>query len=146
MPDDPPDFNEERLTDRTRFTCDSCGTYDSLDYHRTRMTVERDKTLWSPAVPRQEEFEVFRRSKRSNWECQNGHLWGLGEDKDGKQILGDGDERLACFPKRSNDTDPFHGYPCAAAKGSPPVDLVRKWNNWGVITNSFKKKILREKI
>lgn len=138
-------YSEQTLTDRVVFTPEDGGRkYESLDYHRKHITGKKNKTLWRDEISRVEEFLLFRKSEARNWLCTNGNFWVVGEDADGKHLLGQGRERIACFPKRSNANEPWHGYPCRADAAVPPAQILSVWVNSGVITRSFKRRLQRE--
>jgi hypothetical protein len=139
-------LTEERVNDdRTRFTpSDGRRACDSMDYHRQRMAGFEEKALWNPEVPRQREYELFRKAEDNNWRCQRDHYWSVGDDPYGREVLGENDERVACYPRRTIEGEPVHGYPVIGKDAGPPTTFFREWERDGVIKRSFKKKLYKD--
>jgi hypothetical protein len=119
--------------------------YVSVFYHRcTARTIF--KRCWASSVAPVAEFGIFSDADRSGWSGNGGHYWGI---RPGGDILGTEGERMAKFPRPSNGNDPWHGYPISAAENvddAPPVKLVVRWIDDGVISETLGKRILRFKI
>lgn len=102
--------------------------YKSMEYHRK--PIIPDKTLWHGGVSRLEESEIFEQAEDNAWSDVRGDHWWA--SKNLSRELGSEGELCAYFPKRSNPTDPAHGYPVSGhrhAKRAVPKDVARKWED-----------------
>jgi hypothetical protein len=121
--------------------------YISVYKHRGSGSSEY-KNQWASSVPPQMEFTIFCSSDDGDWYDAQGHYWGV--HNEGNTILGCGKERLAKFPRTSNASDPWHGYPVSpldtGEKDAPPDDLVENWISTGVIPRRFGRRIQRRKV
>jgi hypothetical protein len=117
--------------------------YKPLFYHNKSAKKNSDKTRW--VLKKNEQFEVFKVSDEGNWECNsnNGNFSIL---SNGDIILGENEERLAFFPKPSNTSDVWHGYPVESSKYEPSETLVDKWLEDEVIDDRVYIKILKGQI
>jgi hypothetical protein len=117
-------------------------TYLSDDRHRGRGNVHH-KNAWSPALPRIEEFAVFCRADEGDWHRAPGY-WSFRMENGRLMALGACEERLCHFPRPSNDTDPWHGYPVSPLEDQDdalPDDLVDEWVATGVLTYTWGQRI-----
>lgn len=59
-------------------------------------------------------------------------------------VLGSNDERLSHFPRPSNGSDPWHGYPISPLEDhndALPDDLVDEWVANGALTYTLGERI-----
>lgn len=116
-----------------------------MNQHRGGATGTRNK--W--AVPPTHEYEIFRTSYEAHWVCGNEHNWGV---REGLEKLGANDEKVAKFPRPSNDSDDRHGYPVSAAdpkrryEHRPPANVTSQWVAAGLITALQKNRIDKGKV
>jgi hypothetical protein len=95
------------------------------------------------------EYEIFCQSEDNSWRDSRPPLWGL---RKGLPQIGTNRERLAKFPARQNQTDPWHGYPVSALdhrreiEHRPEPALVRRWREAGLIDDVGEARINRGKV
>ncbi len=123
---------------------ESCyGTpYLSLGYHRTPASTAHPKSLW--VISRPDECHTFCTSERHDW-VNDDARWSV--SKDAQRKIGAGGERLAYFPSRSNDHDPWHGYPVSGKRSAPhrrrpPDAIVQQWYAQGWISFTTHERLL----
>lgn len=117
--------------------------YISLNYHRSGRT---DKSNW--CVSRQKEYEIFCAADTGNWSDFKGNYWGVG-DPEGRTELGTKGELICKFPRTSNTTDPWHGFPVHRDdhdKHAPPLEFVEQWIALAVVTKTFGRRIQKGKV
>jgi hypothetical protein len=119
-------------------------TYVSLYYHRRDDRSGR-KSCWHPDVLPPAEYAIFEQSDVGGWTDAAGH-WGFGAR--GRLELGTRGERLAKFPRTTNSTDNWHGYPVSPRDGddAPSDDLVNRWIDSDQIEKAIGRRIQRQKI
>lgn len=117
--------------------------YLSLYAHRG---ANYRKSMW--AMPPPEEYRVFCSSDYGNWSDHGGNLWGI--DDGGNTVLGLRGERLSKFPRPTNATNPWHGYPVSPMedgdRGAPPDLLVERWISTGVVSRTIGRRIQRGRL
>ncbi len=106
------------------------------------------KNQWLSTITPAIEYTIFCDADDGNWKDYNGHYWGV--HNRGITVLGDCREHLSKFPKTSNLTDHWHGYPVSPResgdKDAPPDDFVESWISIGVVSKTFGRRIQRRKI
>lgn len=105
------------------------------------------KHQWDPTVSPDMEYSVFCEADTAHWIDNKGNYWGI--HNGGRTVLGTQRERLCKFPKNSNATDPWHGYPVSPKEDEddcPPDDFVNTWIANNVVTRTVGKRIQRRKI
>lgn len=119
-------------------------TYISLGYHRK--TRNPDKCCWHPDVTRHREFELFSEADERGFGSSGQALWNVLNK--GRNPTGQSGERVAKFPRPSNPSDPWHGYPASPAlKGPtdrPPDELIQRWRSTDHITRRWARKIQQD--
>ena len=120
--------------------------YVSVYYHR-RNDPQGRKNCWHPDVLPPAEYSLFEQADVADWSDPAGHYWGFGAR--GRLQLGTRGERLAKFPRTTNATDPWHGYPVSPRDDyddTPPDDLVNRWIDSDQIDKAVGRRIQRQKI
>lgn len=95
------------------------SSYISLNYHRSRTSTKRRKSIWS--IERPDECHTLCQAEIQNWRDKNGDYWSI--SKDAAVEFGSDGERMAFFDAPQNATDPWHGYPVGGKRGLPSVRL-----------------------
>lgn len=116
--------------------------YLSVYYHRAMRPTH--KSTWSPSVSPTQEYHVFWCADCGDWLHVDGSLWGIADR--GNAELGTRGQRLCFFPRPSNTTDVWHGYPLSPAddgRDPPPDSLVDKWENDGTVTRTWASRLRR---
>lgn len=114
--------------------------YHPVFYHNKTAKTNSNKTKW--VLKMNEQYEVFRLSDEGKWTCkENSGLFGI--LKNGKIVVGDGEERLSFFPNPPNKNDAWHGFPVNSGEFEPSVKTVDKWLKDDVIDNRMHIKILK---
>lgn len=118
-------------------------TYKSLNYHRN--APRPNKSRWSEAFSRDNEFELFNVCDKQKWLCIDGNYWGT---IDGKYLLGTEEERFSFCPSNSNSLVPWHGYPVRGSSRDYkiPEQVIQMWLNAKVIDGIIAKRIRSAKI
>lgn len=125
----------------------SCDPYISLSKHRPSSGGRDNK--WSSSIKPSDEYLIFKRSFMSRWLDPTGHLWGL---QNNLVTIGSNGERLAKFPRRANESDPWHGYPVSALDQNrryqhcPPPALISEWIDRQIVSESQGARIRRGKV
>lgn len=101
------------------------------------------KTCWN--IPEIEEFNIFCDSDNYSWNDSKGDYWGV--KKDGSSI-GNGDERVAKFPKPVNPIDPWHGYPVMTGRKNdkPSLKIIDNWLKIKYIDRILARRIKLGKV
>lgn len=119
--------------------------YKSMLYHRRPIIPE--KTLWHSTVSQLEESQLFEEAEDKVWLDNDGNHWWTSKDL-GREVGSQG-ELCAFFPKRSNQTDPAHGYPVTGhrhAKRAVPNDVARAWVKSEVIREVDRMRLKGRKL
>ncbi len=117
--------------------------YKPQPYHRPTAKRSNDKTRW--CLTEGEEFEVFRIADEPFWYC--GATEKLYSIVDGGRVkLGENGERLAAFPPPQNESDPWHGYPIPSGEYDISDELLDRWEDEGVVSETIRKRIVRGKL
>jgi hypothetical protein len=123
----------------------SCnGTeYISLNYHRSPSGTTYKKSIWD--IPRPDECHFFCIGSILLWKDDGGNCWAIG--KDAEVVMGTLGERLAFFPRPTNQTDPWHGFPVGGRRAlpvhrRPPDGLLRQWLESKWITKTTYDRLL----
>lgn len=112
--------------------------YQPAGYHNRTAGNSEHKSKWK--IKESEQYEVFRIADEGLWmDSVNGGLYSIIDD--GKEVLGNNNERLAFFPVPSNKSDSWHGYP-KEAKGISKK-LVNAWKSTEVISAITQVRLLR---
>lgn len=130
--------------DNASVTFSTClgSRYTSINYHRNHSGQGR-KSAWS--VSREYECETFCVAELGTWTDSSGNYWSLREDC--QVVLGTQNQRVAFFGNRSNDADPWHGYPVSgrASVLEPrrvPDEVIERWFSEKVISRATRKRLL----
>lgn len=131
-------------------TDDFVHYYQSKSDHRNTAQENRHKTRWS--IKESQEFHLFKIADQfsandTRWFCEeNNCLFSILDN--GEQLLGKRNERLAKFPKPTNQTDTWHGYPvtCKSSQDIPSEDLLDIWEKETIITKVSKRRIETKKL
>jgi len=105
------------------------------------------RNKWS--CTHQEEYVVFCDAEVNAWIDSRPQLWGL---LPGLPEIGTKRERIAKFPRPSNATDAWHGYPVSALDDKrefehrPEPALVERWRLAGLIDDIQASRINRGKV
>lgn len=116
-------------------------TYKPAPYHgqKTHTTRGGKKTKWT--IPQNGQYYVFNYADERDWIDSSAN--GLFSFCNGCGVrLGANGEHLAYFPKPSNESDPWHGYPVFSDE-MEDMSLVEKWEKEGEIDIATKQKLLR---
>lgn len=118
--------------------------YKPAPYHgaNSHCTRGRRKTRWT--IPQHGQYYVFNYADERDWldELARGLFSFCNKCND---VLGENGERLAFFPKPTNESDPWHGYPVFSEE-IQDKELVEKWNEAGEIDVTTKQRLLRQTI
>lgn len=124
--------------------------YQPVSYHNPTARKKDDKNRW--ILTQSEQYEVFEiadtpdtsKGGRKCWMNDDGK--GLYSMLDGcDYVLGkDNEERLAFFPKPSNELDSWHGYPIDSV--SIGDDLVEYWKNKQLISEITYRRLLAHEL
>ena len=121
--------------------------YISLHQHRGS-GAPAHKHQWCDQISRVMEFGIFDTADYQNWCDRDGHFWGI-HDR-GQTVLGVRGERLSKFPRTSNSSDPWHGYPVSPLErgddDAPPDEFVERWIETGAVSKTFGRRIQRRKV
>jgi hypothetical protein len=122
-------------------------SYISIFYHRGNNRPGL-KNKWHADVLPPEEYAIFCHADYEDWFDHNNHYWGV--HSSGNTVLGCQGERLCKFPKTSNVSDPWHGYPISPLLNgdddAPSDEFVEKWIVRGVISKTLGRRIQRRKV
>lgn len=123
--------------------------YMPMPYHNPTAQKRDDKTRW--ILNQGQQYEVFEIADTpdtvedvSCWMNDDGSgLYGM---LDGcEYVLGKDDgERLAFFPKPTNDTDPWHGYPKDSSELGD--NLIEYWHKKNLISQITYGRLLRHQL
>lgn len=123
----------------------STPAYLSMNQHRGGAHAARNRWLLSPP----EEYTLFETSHTARWLCGDHHNWGI---RAGLEIVGMNEERVAKFPRPSNQHDDRHGYPVSARDHNrrwehrPPPELTSAWVTAQLISPFEKNRIDKGKV
>lgn len=121
-------------------------TYLSIGKHRCKRGTPSQR-CWS--ISRPDEFAVFEWADDVNCCDGDGHLWGFHIQGDDLDVLGTECERIAKFPKPTNETDAWHGYPVHAKdrpERRPSPRFIQELYQRDVLTKVQKKRIQDSRI
>lgn len=118
--------------------------YMPAPYHgsKTHTTRGGRKTKWT--VDQNGQHYIFNYADERDW-MDNIARGLFSFYKKCKESIGSNGERLAFFPKPSNDFDPWHGYPVFSDE-MEDMNLVEKWAQDGEINVTTKQRLLRQAI
>ena len=102
---------------------------------------------WS--IPRPGEYSVFEWADDNDCCDDDGHFWGFRVEDGELDVLGTEGERIARFPKPTNTTDAWHGYPVHAKdrpERRPSPTFIQSLYQRKVLTKVQKKRIQDSRI
>jgi hypothetical protein len=109
---------------------------------------------WLPALTLEEEFVVFDGADEHELSDEDGRLYGVLRDAEGRlRDLGTWQQQVAEFP-RANEGVPWHGYPIWAVNAEAPAnrsgekvrpakDVFGKMERAGLITARERKRLYK---
>jgi hypothetical protein len=116
--------------------------YISLYYHRNPH-LGKHKSRWSKQVSQSAEYLIFVNADNRDWTASQGHYWGV---RDKGDTLGSDGERIAKFPRTTNSSDPWHGFPVSPADEpdhKPPDAIIFRWHEEGFINRALRQRMLK---
>lgn len=120
--------------------------YVSLYRHRGSGSFVH-KSCWLASVKPPEEYGIFCTADEADWVDTSGSYWGFkGSNAAALGTLG---QRLAKFPRVSNEADPWHGYPTdllGSELGGPDDFVISKMAEGGQLSYAIKAKMLRRRL
>ena len=121
--------------------------YISINYHRGNNRSAL-KNKWHPYIKPPLEYQIFCAADCESWYDTSGHGWGM--HNQGNTIIGTQGERLCKFPRTSNESDPWHGFPVSPMESgdddAPSDEFIENWISTGVISKTFGRRIQRRKV
>ena len=140
-------FNQHTMIDGRYGPTPNGHYYQPAPYHNPSAQKRNDKTRW--ILNQSQQYEVFEIADtplggKTCWmnDDQSG-LYGMLDSCN--EILGkDNDERLAFFPKPSNQTDSWHGYPTDSDNLGD--ELIDFWHEQNLITDITYARLLRHQL
>ena len=121
--------------------------YCSWNYHRSRSNTRHRKSVW--IIERSDECELLCFGESHIWFDSNGNCWAIRNN--GKEVVGDQNERYGYFEAPSAPGMEWHGYPVSgrashSSPRRPPDDVVALWLKAGEITYATAQRIMTDRL